>query len=251
MASAKDALSDLVQIDVLDGGTTAKGTYLGAIRLTLSEGWKTYWRAPGDTGIPPSFSWRGSDNVGHMTMTWPTPEVFDSNGSQTIGYSRQLVLPVEITPSVDGKKVRLKGHIEFGLCSDVCIPASLEFDRNIDPTSARNPVIAAALAQRPYSAREAKVSKATCSLSPTETGIQVQTNITMPSAGGDEIVVIEPGDPQIWAGETRTSRKGNTLSATTELISGTGQTFALDRSKIRITVLGQSHSVDIQGCSAG
>lgn len=250
-ARAGDALNDLVQIEVLDGGPTARGTHMAALRLTLPDGWKTYWRAPGEAGIPPSFDWRGSRNLQDVAITWPAPEVFSANGMRTIGYKHQLVLPIEVTPSSDGKPVRLHGTIEFGLCSDVCIPGALDFDRELDPAAGRNPAIAAALAQRPYSAAEAGVRAATCRLSPVEGGLQVEARITMPSAGGEEIAVIEPGTPGIWAAETQTRRQGDTLIAASALMSETGGSFALKRSDIRITVLGAQRSVDIRGCDAG
>lgn len=250
-AQAGNGLENLVRIEVLDGGPTARGTHLAALRLTLADGWKTYWRAPGEAGIPPSFDWRGSRNLRDVAITWPTPEVFDTNGLRTIGYEHQLVLPVEVTPSADGTPVRLRGRIEFGLCSDVCIPGTLDFDGALDPKAGRNPAIAAALAQRPYSAAEAGVTSAACRLTPSADGLRVEARIRMPSAGGTEIAVIEPGTPGIWAAATETRRSGDTLIAVSDLVNEAGSAFALTRSALRITVLGTAHAVDIRGCDAG
>lgn len=244
-------MDDLVQLDILDGGLTERGTYLGAVRLTLSDGWKTYWRAPGDAGIPPRFDWGGSRNVGEVSFTWPTPEVLEQNGLRTLGYEDQLILPVEITPAKPGKPVRLKGSMELGICKDVCVPGNLAINHTVNEQAGRNPAIAAALAQRPYSRREAGVRSATCILSPTSDGMQIEAQIAMPSAGGQEVAVIEPGNPVIWASAPETRRQGNTLIATSELISNSGGPIALDRSEIRITVLGSKHAVDIVGCTSG
>lgn len=250
-AVSDNSVSNLVRVDVLDGGMTADGTYIAALRLTLKDGWKTYWRAPGDAGIPPQFSWRGSRNVAAMNITWPAPQVFDQNGYQSIGYKDVLILPLEITPQNPVKPVRLQGEMEFGICKDVCVPGELDIAHDVDRDAARNPAIVAALAQRPFSAREAGVRAATCRLSPTSDGIRVEAHIAMPSAGGTEVAVIEPGNPQVWASHTDTSRNGNTLVASSELIHSNGGVFALDRSQIRITVLGRNHAVDIRGCTAG
>lgn len=249
--SGFNSVDDLVRIDVLDGGMTARGTYMTALRLTLRDGWKTYWRAPGDAGIPPSFNWRGSRNIGDVAITWPTPEIFDSGGLRTIGYARELVLPVEITPAQADRPVRLRGRMEVGVCADVCVPGTLAFDHNVDTQAGRNPAIVAALAQRPYSAAEAGVRATTCRLSPTPDGIRVEARIRMPSAGGRELAVIEPADPSIWVAGTQSARQGDTLVASAELMSDTGGTFALDRSQLRFTVLGQNHAVDIIGCTPG
>ncbi len=249
-AHAEDT-DGIVSLDILDGGLTRDGTYIGAIRLSLADGWKTYWRAPGDAGIPPQFDWNGSGNIADISITWPAPHVFDQNGVRSIGYQDQLVLPVEITPKNPAKSVRLQGTMDLGVCKDVCIPRALDFDHTLDPDAARNPAIAAALAQRPYSADEAGVAKASCELRPTADGMQIEARITMPSAGGQEHAVIEAGNPEIWASQPETVRQGNSLIARSELVSNSGQPFALDRSEVRITVLGSTHSVDIRGCSAG
>jgi len=89
-------LDDLVQIEVLDGGLTKRGTHQAALRLTLADGWKTYWRVPGEAGIPPQIGWGRSRNVKAVSLSWPTPQVFDVSGLRSIGYKHQLVLPVEI-----------------------------------------------------------------------------------------------------------------------------------------------------------
>ncbi len=244
-------VDQLVQLEVLDGGKTANGTYQGALRLKLKDGWKTYWRAPGDAGIPPQFSWKGSGNIQDVAITWPAPSVIDQNGLRSIGYEDELVLPVEITPKNPSKPVRLRGQMDLGVCKDVCVPGRLGFDQTLKSDSGRHPEIAAALAQRPYSAREAGVSSASCHLSPTDDGMQIEARITMPSAGGTEIAVIEPGNPALWASQPETDRQGNTLIARSEVISASGAPFALDRSEVRITVLGAKHAVDILGCTAG
>ena len=250
-AVAGGTAGDVVRIEVLDGGMTSRGTYVTALRLTLADGWKTYWRAPGDAGIPPLFDWRASRNVGSVVISWPTPQVFDQNGMQSIGYKHELVLPVEITPANNGQAVRLTGQVDLGLCKDVCIPETLSFDHELDANAPRNPAIVAALAQRPHTEAEAGVRNATCRLSPTAGGLRIEAQITMPSAGGPEVAVIEPGNPRVWASETVTTRDGNLLIAASELAHVDKGAYALDRSKVRITVLGQKHAVDIRGCKPG
>lgn len=241
----------VVTLEVLDGGATAQGRYIGALHLRLEDGWKTYWRAPGDAGIPPQFSWQGSSNIADLSITWPTPELFETSGYRTIGYHDELVLPVEITPQTPGAPIRLKGRMELGLCKDVCIPSELRFDHTANLAAKRNPLITAALAARPYSAAEARVRGVTCRLAPTPYGMKVTARITMPSAGGQEVAVIEGGSPDMMAGETESWREGGELVAESELLPTGAAPLAIDRSALRFTVLGTSHAVDIRGCTAG
>lgn len=249
-ASAEDA-GPIVRLDVLDGGMTARGTYQAALRFTLADGWKTYWRSPGEAGIPPVFTWRRSDNVADVAITWPTPVTFELYGLRSIGYKNELVLPIEITPETPDRPVRLSGDIELGVCNEVCVPSALNFDHALDAGAGPNPLIAAALARRPLTAREAGVRSAACRLRPTPDGMRIEARIAMPNKGSGEFTVIEPGNPELWATEAQVSRRGGTLVASSELINNGGGAFAIDRSRIRITVLGRDRAVDIRGCAAG
>ncbi|NIZ12454.1 protein-disulfide reductase DsbD domain-containing protein [Phaeobacter sp. HF9A] len=244
-------LDHVARIEVLDGGPSSDGRYLGALHLRLEPGWKTYWRAPGDAGIPPRFDWRGSRNVADLRIIWPTPEVFQTSGFRTIGYHDELILPIEITPRTRGAPIRLKGEMELGLCKDICIPSALRFDHRADLDAARNPLISAALASRPYSAAEAKVRGVTCRLSPTAYGMKVSARIAMPSAGATEVAVIEGDGLRMMAGETKSWREGRDLIAEAELLPTGEGPLTVDRSALRFTVLGTSHAVDIRGCTAG
>lgn len=241
-----------ITAEVVPGWIKADGARVAALRLSLAPGWKTYWRAPGDAGIPPRFDWSRSRNLNAVSVVWPTPEVFDQNGMRSVGYQDTLIIPLQINPGATDKPVRLRARMELGICADICIPHELTFDAELSSDSLTpTPAIVAALSQTPYSASEAGVTSATCRISPTSDGLMIETALTMPSAGGPEYVVMEPGAGEIWVSEAKTKRKGGTLTATSELVHVNGGAIALDRSAIRITVLGSKHAVDIRGCTPG
>lgn len=251
-ASAQNLLEDPVQADVLKGWMKEDGTRVAALRLKLAPGWKTYWRAPGDAGIPPSFDWSKSRNMHSVAISWPTPKVFEQNGMRSVGYEETLVIPLNIQPSRYGEPVRLRAQMDLGVCSDVCIPHQVNFDTMIDSAQTKpTPAIVAALAERPYSSSDAGVTSTECSILPTSDGLQLEARISMPSAGAPEYVVIEPHAGDIWVSEAKTKRNGRTIVATSELINVNGGPIALDRSNVRITVIGSKHAVDIRGCKPG
>lgn len=241
-----------VEAKVLQGWVQPDGTRISALHLALAPGWKTYWRTPGDAGIPPQFDWTGSRNVRTVDVVWPTPKVFDQNGMRSVGYENQLIIPLQIDPRDSGAPVTLSLDMELGICSDICIPHSISLDARLDgPNSEPTPAIAAALAEQPYSAREASVRAAQCALAPTPDGMQIDVEVQMPSAGKPEHIVIEPGAPDIWVSEPKTTRRGDSVTASAEMVHVSGGTIALDRSAVRITVLGSKYAVDIRGCTAG
>ncbi|MEM6372099.1 MAG: protein-disulfide reductase DsbD domain-containing protein [Pseudomonadota bacterium] len=250
--AAQDGFVDPVTADVLQGWDLPDGRRLAALRLVLAPGWKTYWRAPGDAGIPPAFDWSRARNLGAVAITWPTPSVFDQNGMRSIGYDGQLIIPLHLTPSRDGAPVRLRGRMALGVCADICIPHEITFDTLLDtPDNSPTPAIVAALSDVPYSAAEADVRGATCRLSPTDMGMQIEAHVTLPSTGAREVAVIETGTPGLWISESRTERRGNTLIAISDMIHPDGGAFGIDRSDVRITILGGDYAVDVKGCSAG
>ncbi|GGX53457.1 hypothetical protein GCM10007385_21900 [Tateyamaria omphalii] len=249
---AQGRYDDIVQTEVLQGWDLPDGRRLAAVRLVLAPGWKTYWRAPGDAGIPPHFDWSRARNISAVGLNWPTPDVHVQNGMRSIGYTEQVVIPIHITPAKPGKPIRLRTKLSMGVCSDVCIPHEVSIDALLDsPDLSPTPAIVAALADMPYSADEAEVQSATCRLRPTEHGMQIEARIDLPHTGGTEVAVIEPGIPGVWVSEPATTRSGNTIVAVSEMVHAEGGAFAIDRSNVRITILGGNYAVDVQGCTAG
>ena len=79
------------------GGIRSGAVLLGGIAIQLQPGWKTYWRTPGDFGVPPRFDFSKSENVEAVTVLWPAPMKFDDGaGGHSIGYKTQVVLPLRI-----------------------------------------------------------------------------------------------------------------------------------------------------------
>ena len=242
---------DVVELEVLSGWRTSDGTHMAGIQITLAPGWKTYWRVSGDGGIPPRFAWDGSENLESVAFHWPVPEVHHINSLRSIGYEGVVVIPVEVSLSDASSAARMTGQVQIGVCEEICVPVTLPFDATLAPDGRRNPAIVASLIDRPKTAQEAGVTAVSCEISPIDDGLQVTASITMPAIPGNEEVVIEAGDQQVWVSEPDTWRDGETLFAQSDMIHVEGGGFALNRSEMRITVLAGGQSVDIQGCAVG
>jgi len=246
------AAPDTVSASILAGWRMEDGTRIAALRLELAPGWKTYWRAPGEAGIPPRLDWRGSRNVDAVEILWPTPEQTITNGMRTIGYAQDVVLPVRIWPARADAPVTLSADLEIGVCRDICMPVSLRVARDLPPdggAAGRDPRIAAALAARPHTAAEAGVGRVLCRVAPIEGGMELVAEIEMAQMGARELVVVESGDPALWVAQAETARKGDRVRVRTEIYHVDGKGFALDRSALRFTVLSAGDAVDIRGCT--
>lgn len=105
-------------------GSRSGGVLLGGIAIQLEPGWKTYWRMPGDSGVPPRFDFSKSDNVESVTVLWPAPMKFDDGaGGFSLGYKKQVVLPLRIVAKNNDKPVTLRAQISYAVCDKLCIPA--------------------------------------------------------------------------------------------------------------------------------
>ncbi|QFT79462.1 hypothetical protein FIU89_02480 [Roseovarius sp. THAF27] len=249
--SAQDT-ADMVRVEVLPGWRAADGSHYAGLRLDLAPGWKTYWRSPGEAGVPPLFNWQGSRNLSGVDVIWPAPKPVPQFGFMTIGYDHDVVVPLRIRPKAGGRDVRLEGQLEIGVCKDICVPISVNVAQVLPGAAKKpDPAIVAALTERPYGAEEAGVRSVACRLSPVEGGVELIATIRMPKLGVSEYAVVEAGDPRLWVSAPETTRQGETLVTRAVLSHVDGRSFAVDRRSLRFTVLSRGSAVDIQGCSAG
>ncbi|NKX45610.1 protein-disulfide reductase DsbD domain-containing protein [Roseicyclus persicicus] len=239
---------DVVQVSLLPGWRLPNGNHMAAIHIALAPGWKTYWRAPGEGGVPTVLRLTEADGVTGMAIHWPRPQVFVTNGMRSIGYRDDVVLPVEFALSGTGA-VEIAGRLDLGVCLDVCMPVTLEVSGVLPPGTERVREIGLALSDRPLTAGEAGAGAATCSVEPISDGLRVTVTAPMPALGNDETLVLEHRDPDVWVSEATTRRDGGTIRAVADVVPPDHGPFALSRSDLRITVIGSRMAVELDGCS--
>jgi DsbC/DsbD-like thiol-disulfide interchange protein len=125
-ASAQDAspwLTDGHSAVRLLAGSRSGTVLLGGVAFQLQGGWKTYWRTPGDSGVPPRFDFAKSDNIEAVTILWPAPSKFpDGAGGNSLGYQNRVVLPLRIVVKNPDKPVTLRVAINYAVCEKLCVP---------------------------------------------------------------------------------------------------------------------------------
>jgi DsbC/DsbD-like thiol-disulfide interchange protein len=125
-----------------DGGKhTAMRLIAGAtmqragVEVRLAPGWKTYWRYPGDSGIPPRFDFSGSQNVKSVTVRWPAPRRSVDESGTTIVYKHDVVFPLEIVPEDAATPTTLRLKLDYGVCAKICVPADAKGELTADGSS--------------------------------------------------------------------------------------------------------------------
>ncbi|HYG85509.1 MAG TPA: protein-disulfide reductase DsbD domain-containing protein [Azospirillum sp.] len=107
-------------------GTGERGSVPLALEVRLERGWKTYWRSPGDAGLPPQIDWTGSANLKEASFGYPAPHRMTTLGIETVGYEGAVTFPVRAVPAEAGKPLDLKAGVDLLVCSEICIPQHVD-----------------------------------------------------------------------------------------------------------------------------
>lgn len=124
-------------------------TQSAGVEIRLAPATKTYWRYPGDSGLPPHFDFSGSRNVKSVTVRWPAPQRLADESGVTIGYKHDVVFPLAIVPEDPNKPVTLRLKLYYGACEKICVPADAKAELTLDGPGAFADRIAASDARVP------------------------------------------------------------------------------------------------------
>ncbi len=108
-----------------DGVGEGMARVQAGLDLTLDPGWHSYWRSPGEVGLPPAISWEGSENVADVALAYPAPERFEAFEIQNFGYSEHVLHPLTVTLAEPGAPARLDLRLDLLVCAAICVPETL------------------------------------------------------------------------------------------------------------------------------
>ncbi|WP_321394265.1 protein-disulfide reductase DsbD domain-containing protein [Emcibacter sp.] len=101
-------------------------------QVKLKDGWKTYWRTPGEAGMPPSWNWDNSGDLREIAVKWPVPERMTFFGYVSNVYHDELVVPIEVHLGSGDGQVALALTMDFMICKEVCIPLTADYRLELD-----------------------------------------------------------------------------------------------------------------------
>ncbi len=104
-------------------GSGENRTFLAGLEIKLNSGYKTYWRTPGDSGVPPQFDWSASQNLAGVEIGWPAPVRFADGAGWSIGYAGSVLFPLKVTAKDPSQPVMLVLSLDYAVCDKLCIPA--------------------------------------------------------------------------------------------------------------------------------
>lgn len=102
----------------------------------MKDGWHTYWKNPGDSGLPTKIDWKLPDGFVAGPIEWPPPELMPTRSEMSYGYAGEVLLPVLITPpsATGSDSIALAAVVRWLECADVCLSGSATLDLKLPVT---------------------------------------------------------------------------------------------------------------------
>jgi suppressor for copper-sensitivity B len=113
-------------VSATEGVGPGAATVSAGLAIEMAPGWKTYWRSPGEVGLPPELNWEGSANVAGVDLAYPAPTRFTAFEIENFGYGDEVVFPLTVRLDEPGAPARLNLRADLLVCADVCIPETVE-----------------------------------------------------------------------------------------------------------------------------
>jgi len=172
------------------------GMLRGGVEIRLAAGWKTYWRYPGDSGVPPAFNFSKSENVKSVSVLWPAPHRFTDDGGASIGYKGDVMFPLHVVAKNPNRPATLRLTLDYAICEKLCVPAkgeaTLELSSRPSPHDSR---LAAAELEAPRQARVGETASfgiAAVRLEPGQPHPRVVVEIAAPATAPLDLFVEGP-----------------------------------------------------------
>lgn len=239
----------LKSVDIIRGWRQSDDIHIAAINIKLEDGWKTYWRVPGIGGIAPILNWEKSKNIKNISQIWPTPNIYNEYGLQTIGYKNELLLPLQIQPIDKKQPIHLSITIDFGICSDVCVPIQTAVEERLpERTSIGKKNILDTLEKAILSGNKSPFKIVKCNIVPIKDGFEVNAFFEgLASFDKDTLGVVEyPVKQNGWINQKASLISSNQLSV--HAIVYNKSIHFIDRSDLTLTIFTKNKAFEFDGC---
>lgn len=219
------------RVRLIAGARMPDGKLLAGLEFDLGEGWKAYWRVPGDSGVPSVFNWDKSTNVQSIKVLWPAPSRFKDKFGWNNGYKEDFVFPVEIQPKNPADPVQLELLLYYGVCEELCVPGKARLSLTVPPDgySGHQALIGRYLQMVPKPAdRSSAVHVAAVSVEKASKGLNL--DVTLNKRSSEPVTLFVEGPSEFY------------FEASLEQAGG-----ADGKSRFRIAVDGANAPADLKG----
>lgn len=221
---------------------------VAGVQIELNPGWKTYWRVPGDAGIPPRMNWSGSENVKSVEVRWPAPHRYIDKYGMSIGYKDEIVLPLNIQPKDASAPIHLALELDYAVCKEVCLPVNSKMALDIAPQKHTGGPFKRKLQrfqkQVPISV-EKQVGMKVRGLGISQNGKRVLLSFEIENSVGDQVVdVFVEGRDNLFFGTPTLIKNAGKMARVDIPVTGLKDTGALKGDTLRLTLVGKKSSTN-------
>jgi DsbC/DsbD-like thiol-disulfide interchange protein len=221
---------------LVSAGPLDSGAYRAGVEISLEGNALTYWRNPGDAGVPPEFDFSASTNLARASVAYPAPERHDEEGSEVFGWRQQVIFPLTVEPKDATKPVTLALSLRYAACEKICIPSDGQMQLTFTPAMAPTPHVARIAQWSALVPRPAEAAGVTFALEPIAGAAKPSWRIRVSpeEAGSDLFAEGEDG----WFVDTRA------LAADFKLVLAERPSAAPNLTNVRMTLRRSTGAVE-------
>jgi DsbC/DsbD-like thiol-disulfide interchange protein len=203
---------------VTTGKPDENGLIKGALDIDLAPGWKTYWRDPGDAGVPPQIDFSGSRNLSVVDVAYPAPRRFNDAGGVWAGYKKPVRFGLVLKAADPSKPMELDAKVFIGVCQSICVPFQAQL--SVDPAKGADDLVDAAVVADTFAALPAAPTKDFNALELKKTPTALAISAALPQPGAAELFVAAPEGYAFGAPKQLESRDGKAIFTVPVLTGG-------------------------------
>ena len=218
------------------------GSLLAGLELRLDPKFITYWRSPGEAGVPPTFEFGGSENLKDVRVQYPAPEKLDEGGTEAFGYRGEVTFPLVVVALDPARPVKLELAFGYAVCADLCLPAKAHLDLVLDGSpSAESKIVFDALATVPKPRKLGEAGALRIDAFTPMSASSFQVDATTPDGTG--ILVVEAPEPWYFSAAAGRAEGNGHVSFT---LTGPARVPAeLPDGPVRLTLVGSTGAIEV------
>mgnify|MGYP003956012015 CR=1 FL=1 len=242
------------RIDFFNAWKKENGSHQYALFIDLNDGWKTYWKNPGESGFTPEFEILSTNNLKGFEVSWPIPDIFVENETTIYGFKEKLILPIIFYPQKIERPFEFHFKLKMGFCKDICIPRTFYFRNGTAMNSSKlqNNEILKFLSKVPINLQSSK-KYVSCKVVRDGEKLQLISSFNpkfFKNENKIKDVIFSYQNKNIWFTEKTYELNEKIQNFSVILNNANNGKILLDRSKIELTLITHSKGFILEGCQA-
>ena len=238
------------RISIIDDVIHEDKTIIIGLKINLKEGWKTYWRHSGTTGLPTVINIEKIPDMEDFKILWPKPEVQESDGDISLIYKNEILIPIVIKLNNKNLPYLFKLNADFGVCKNICIPVKkyLTFEIKNSKISSRKDALENALNKVPKSSSDSTLGNLSCSVNTNAGQTFLKFSAKLSDPFFESWSILEYGTDMIALLKTKKHISDQKLFFETAIDRSQKKYLFIDKSKFKLTIISKDKSLLFLGC---